>query len=278
MELAGHPVRRMGFGAMQLPGPHVFGPPKNRDEALAILRRVREAGVNHIDTSEFYGPHVANELIHSALFPYADDLVLVSKVGAKRDDQGNWLPAQEPAELRAGVEENLRTLEVESLPVVNLRRHPEGTVALDDQLAAMQAMVDDGLIEGIGISNVTLAEYQQAYDGVPIACVQNPYNLLDRSGQDVFDACQADGVPYVPFFPLGSAFAEINAVLTHPVVTAVAERHEATPAQVALAWLLAQHEIVLLIPGTSSLAHLEENLAADDLVLTDEDLQELDAL
>ncbi len=275
MELAGHPVRRMGFGAMQLPGPGVFGPPRDREEALAILRQVIDAGVNHIDTSQFYGPDVANELIHTALFPYPADLVLVSKVGARRDDQGNWLPAQTPEELRAGVEENLRALEIDSLPVVNLRRHHEGTVSLDDQLAAMQAMVDDGLLQGVGISSVTLDEYHQARAGIEVACVQNPYNLIDRSGQDVFDACRADGVPYVPFFPLGSAFAETNAVLTAPAVLSVAERLDATPAQVALVWLLAQDEVVLLIPGTSSLAHLRENLAADALVLSEDDLAQL---
>jgi aryl-alcohol dehydrogenase-like predicted oxidoreductase len=270
--LAGRPVQRMGFGAMQLPGRGVFGPPRDRDQALAVLRHAVEGGVNHIDTSQFYGPNVANELIHDALHPYPADLVLVSKVGAARNERGDWLPAQRPDELRKGVEENLATLELDQVPVVNLRRHEGADVPFGEQLDAMSALVAEGLIGGVGLSAVTLEEYRFAQSRVDVACVQNPYNLADRSDQAVFDACRADGVPYVPFFPLGSAFSADNPVLGAPAVRAAAQRLGATPAQVALAWLLYQAPNVLLIPGTSSLAHLAENLAAADLVLDQEAL------
>ena len=273
--LAGRPVRRLGFGAMQLPGPGVFGPPKDRATALAILRRVIDAGVNHIDTAQFYGPNVANELIREALSPYPDDLVIVSKVGARRDDKGQWLGAQKPDELRAGVEENLATLGLDRVPVVNLRRHPDSDVSFDEQLGAMVAMADEGLIGGVGLSTVTLGEYRQGRAATPIACVQNAYSVADRSDQAVFDACAADGVPYVPYFPLGSAFLPDKPVLKHPDVVAVAGRLDVTPAQVALAWLLEAAPNVLLIPGTSSLEHLEDNLAAADVTLDEAALQTL---
>jgi aryl-alcohol dehydrogenase-like predicted oxidoreductase len=265
--LAGRPVRRMGFGAMQLPGPGVFGPPKDRASALAILRRAVDAGVNHIDTAQFYGPDVANELIREALHPYPEDLVLVSKVGARRDGTGQWLAAQRPEELRAGVEANLASLGLEQVPVVNLRRHPGGEVPFDEQLAAMVTLRDEGLIGGIGLSTVSLDEYRHGAGATEIACVQNAFSVADRSDQDVFDACAADGVPYVPYFPLGSAFFPDKPVLSHPDVLSTAERLEVTPAQVALAWLLQRGPNVLLIPGTSSLGHLEENLAAGDVKL-----------
>jgi aryl-alcohol dehydrogenase-like predicted oxidoreductase len=273
--LGDRPVHRMGFGAMQLPGPGVFGPPPDRDRALAVLRRAVEAGVNHIDTAQFYGPEVANQLIHEALHPYPDDLVLVSKVGARRDDQGQWLPAQRPDELRAAVEDNLATLELDRVPVVNLRRHPNGDVPFAEQLGLMQALCDEGLIGEFGLSNCSVEEYHQARGQHTVACVQNAYNLADRSGQDVFDACRVDGVPFVPFFPLGSAFHPDNPVLGEPSVRATADRLGATTAQVALAWLLYQAPTVLLIPGTSSLEHLEENFAAGELTL---DREALDAL
>jgi pyridoxine 4-dehydrogenase len=274
--LAGRPVHRMGFGAMQLPGPGVFGPPADRPQALAILRHAVEAGVVHIDTAQFYGPDVANDLIHEALFPYPEQLVLVTKVGAKRDEQRQWLPAQRPEELRAGVEANLASLELDQVPVVNLRRHPESDVAFAEQLDAMIAMRDEGLIGGIGLSNVALDDYQSARAQTDVACVQNAYNLTDRSDQPLFDACRADGVPYVPFFPLGSAFFADNPVLDDPVVGETAERLGTTRAQVALAWLLAQAPTVLLIPGTSSLKHLEENLAAAEVVLEEAAVEALD--
>lgn len=243
--------------------------------ALQILRRAVEAGVNHIDTAQFYGPDVANDLIRQALHPYPEDLVLVSKVGAARNPDGHWLPAQTPDELRAGVEANLASLEVDQVPVVNLRRHPESAVPFTEQLGAMIALRDEGLIGAIGLSNATLEEYRTARAQVEVACVQNSYSLADRSGQDVFDACRDDGVPYVPFFPLGSAFNPENPVLNHPVVVDSSARLGVTPAQVALAWLLHIAPTVLLIPGTSSLTHLEENLAVGDITL---DAATLDAL
>jgi pyridoxine 4-dehydrogenase len=272
--LAGREVRRVGFGAMQLPGPGVFGPPRDRAAALAVLQRAIEAGVNHIDTSQYYGPDVANELIHEALFPYPDELVLVSKVGGTRDERGAWLPAQRPDELRAGVEDNLRTLGLDQVPVVNLRRI-DGPVTLDEQLDAMTAMRDEGLIGGIGLSNVSLEEYRAARALTEIACVQNAFNLAVRNSQELAEECERDGVAFVPFFPLGSAFAPDNPVLGPPEVRGVAERTGATPAQVALAWLLHFAPNVLLIPGTSSLEHLEENLAAGALELDAEAMAEL---
>jgi pyridoxine 4-dehydrogenase len=265
--LAGVPVRRVGFGAMQLPGSGVFGPPADRDQAVAVLRRVADAGVNHIDTAQFYGPVVANELIHAALHPYPDDLVIVSKVGAARDDRGGWLGAQRPEELRAGVEANLRTLELDRIPVVNLRRHPETDVSLPEQLDAMFSMQAEGLIGAVGLSNVEVDEYDEARRRGEVACVQNAYNIVDRTHQALLDICNADGVPFVPFFPLGSAFAADRPVLNAPTVRAAASHLGVTPAQVAQAWLLDRGPTVLLISGTSSPAHLEENLAVEDVVL-----------
>ncbi|MGO9344144.1 MAG: oxidoreductase [Acidimicrobiales bacterium] len=273
--LAGRPVRRMGFGAMQLPGRGVFGPPADRSLALSVLRRAVDGGVDHIDTAQFYGPDVANELIHAALHPYPEELVLVSKVGAARDDRGNWLAAQTPDELRAGVEANLRSLELDQVPVVNLRRHPETTVPFDEQLDAMKGLCEEGLIGAVGLSNVTLDQYLAARSSTDVACVQNAYNIANRDEQPLFDACAADGVPFVPFFPLGSGFFAENPVLTVEATRQTAIRLDATHAQVALAWLLAQAPTVLLIPGTSTLAHLEENLAAGELVLDDQALRDL---
>jgi pyridoxine 4-dehydrogenase len=273
--LAGRDVRRVGFGAMQLPGPGVFGPPKDHDQAIAVLRRVVEAGVNHIDTAQFYGPDVANELIREALFPYQDGLVIVSKVGGARDEAGNWTPAQTPEQLRAGVLDNLRTLGIDQVHAVNLRHMPGTDVPFAEQLDAMVAMRDEGLIGGIGLSSVSLEQYHQGRERTEIACVQNPYNLAQRTDQPVFDACAADGVAYVPFFPIGSAFAPENPVLSAPQVRETADRLGATPAQVALAWLLAAAPNVLLIPGTSSLVHLDENLTAGDVVLDEAALEAL---
>jgi aryl-alcohol dehydrogenase-like predicted oxidoreductase len=276
--LAGRPVHRVGFGAMQLPGRGVFGPPDDRSEALAILRRAIDAGVDHIDTAQFYGPDVSNELIHEALHPYPEHLVLVSKVGAARDERGNWLEAQTPDALRAGVEANLRSLELDQIPVVNLRRHPETTVPYDEQIDAMKSFRDEGLIGAVGLSNVTLDQYLAARSTTDIACVQNMYNLADRGEHALFDFCRGDAVPFVPFFPLGSAFFPENPVLNAAATRNVAGRLHATPAQVALAWILAQAPTVLLIPGTSTIAHLEENLAAGELVLDEEALGELETV
>lgn len=273
--LAGRRVNRVGYGAMQLPGPGVFGPPRDRQHALDVLRYVVETGVNHLDTAYYYGLGVANELIHEALHPYPDDLVLVSKVGAQRDGGGGWHEAQRPEELREGVLANLTSLELDQVPVMNLRRHAESDVPFDEQVAAMVAVRNEGLIGAIGLSNVTLEQYRSARKVTEVACVQNGYNLADRSDQRLFDSCAADGVPYVPFFPLGSAFASENTVLTSPAVVTSARRLGITPVQVALAWLLQRSPNVLLIPGTSSLSHARENLAAAAVKLDDEAVADL---
>ncbi len=256
--LAGRQARRIGFGAMQLPGPRVFGPPPDRDRALAVLRRAVELGVNHIDTAQYYGPDVANELIHEALHPYPDDLMLVSKVGAAREADGGWIAAQRPEQLRRGVEENLRSLAVERIDVVNLRLMGEqggdGTraVALEDQLAVMVEMRDEGKIAGIGLSNVTLEQAGAALAGTQIACVQNQMSVLQHDAEPLLELCREAGIPFVPFFPLGSAFEGMPKVSEQPAVRELADRLGATPAQVGLAWLLAHSPNILLIPGTSS--------------------------
>ena len=270
-------VRRVGFGAMQLPGPGVMGPPRDRDEAIAVLRRAVELGVNHIDTAQYYGPDVSNELIREALHPYADDLALVSKVGAVRDADGGWLPAQQPHELRSGVEDNLRSLGVEQLAAVNLRlldHAPDGYTAppLEDMLAEMVALRDEGKIAGVGISTASLEEVETAIRLADIVCVQNAFSLLDQHDQPVLDRCAAGGIAYVPYFPLGSAFPGLPKVTDDPAVQRVARQRGATPAQVGLAWLLALSPNVLLIPGTSSVAHLEQNLACGSIELSEDDL------
>jgi aryl-alcohol dehydrogenase-like predicted oxidoreductase len=278
-------VGRVGYGAMQLPGPGVFGPPRDHDEALAVLRRVVDLGINHIDTAQFYGPNVANQLIREALHPYPDDLALVSKVGAYRDDQGAWLPAQEPDQLRESIEENLRTLDTDRLAAVNLRIHagdpnspgPVDRELFDRQLTAMIKARDEGLIGGIGLSSITPEHLRIALDRTSIVCVQNAYNLVDRTSQPVLDACIEHDIAFVPFFPLGSAFTPDNPVLGHPAVQREAEKLGRTPAQIALAWTLSIAPNVLLIPGTSSVAHLEENTAVRDITLDEETKQQLDA-
>ncbi len=277
-QLAGQTVRRIGFGAMQLPGPGVLGPPKDRDEALRVLRRSIELGVNHIDTAQFYGPDVANDLIREALHPYSSELALVSKVGARRSAQGDWLPAQTPAELRSDVEENLRSLRIDQLTVVNLRRHEvegEANVPLEDQLAEMIALRDEGKIAGIGLSTITLEQLETALAVTEVACVQNAFSLVDQRDTPVLERCLSEGIAYVPYFPLGSAFPHFPKVVDQPAVRVVGERRGISPAQVGLAWLLGKAENVLLIPGTSSLGHLEENMAAAKVELTDEDQAEL---
>jgi pyridoxine 4-dehydrogenase len=286
-KLAGREVARIGFGAMQLPGPGVWGPPRDREVALAVLRRAVELGVNHIDTAHFYGNGVANELIRAALHPYPGDLVLVSKVGAERDADGGWLPAQRPEQLRAGVEANLAALGAEQLGVVNLRlvdELPGGTplspgqkADLDSQLAEMTALRDEGKIGGIGISNVTAAQLSQALPA-GLACVQNAYSLLNRSGEPLLALCRQHGVAWVPYFPLGSAFPGMAKVTEHPTVTTAAAKLGATPAQIGLAWLLAHDPGTLLIPGTSSPAHLEDNIATASVRLDPATMNDLDAL
>ena len=262
-------VRRLGFGAMQLPGPGVFGPPRDRDAAIAVLRRAAELGVDHIDTAQFYGPGVANELIRAALHPYPEGLALVSKVGARRDESGGVLRYDLPAQLRQGIEDNLRTLAVDHLAAVNLRLMDDAKPdsRFDDQLAAMVKARDEGLIGGVGLSNVTLEHLLYALSVTDIACVQNRLNLADRASMPVLEECHKRGIAFVPFFPLGSAFARSNPVQASRQVIDTAARLGRTRAQIALAWLLGLRPNVLLIPGTSSVRHLEENMAVADIEL-----------
>jgi pyridoxine 4-dehydrogenase len=276
------PVHRIGFGAMQLPGPGVFGPPRDHDQAVAVLRRAVELGVNHIDTAQFYGPDVSNELIREALHPYGDDLVLVSKVGAFRDDHGGWLPGQRPDQLRSAVEDNLRTLKTDRLGAVNLRlmegHEPpaDQRIPLEDQLAEMVALRDEGKIAGVGISTASKAQVEQAIAQADIVCVQNAFSLLDQKDADVLDLCHGAGIAYVPYFPLGSAFPNMPKVTEDPAVQTVATRVGATPAQVGLAWLLAHRDNILLIPGTSSLVHVADNMNVANVSLSDSDIAELE--
>ena len=284
--LGTHTVGRVGFGAMQLPGPGVFGPPRDHDEAVAVLRRAIELGIDHIDTAQFYGPNVANELIREALHPYPANLTLVSKVGATRDEQGGWVAAQQPDELRRSIEENLSALGVDRLAAVNLRvfsgGDPNAPADVDPdlfprQLEVMVTARDEGLIDGIGLSSVSVDHLRMALDHTEVVCVQNAYNLVDRTSQPLLDLCTEHGIAFVPFFPLGSGFTADNPVLGHPAVVREAGRLGRTPAQVALAWTLSLAPNVLLIPGTSSVAHLEENTAVADITLDADVKAELDA-
>jgi pyridoxine 4-dehydrogenase len=272
-------VSRVGLGAMQLPGPGVFGPPRDRDEALAVLRRAVELGVDHIDTAQYYGPDVANELIREALYPYPGTLALVSKVGARRDGSGGWLPYDEPDQLRQAIQDNLRSLGAGQLAAVNLRLMDDAAPdqRFDDQLAAMIQARDDGLIGGVGLSNITREHLLRALEHAPIACVQNPLNLVNRASMPVLQECTARGIAFVPFFPLGSGFARTNPVLTSQQVLSNARRLGRTPAQIALAWTLGLAPNVLLIPGTSSIRHLQENLAAASIELDQDARQQLAA-
>lgn len=276
--LGPHTVRRVGFGAMQLPGPGVMGPPRDRDEAIAVIRRAREHGVDHIDTAGFYGPDVANQLLHEALDPWPADLKIVSKVGARRDEEGGWLPALAPEDIRAAVARDREMLGVDRLTAVNLRvlDTPD-----DVFLAALDALIglrDEGAIELIGLSNVDVRLLDLAQQHTQIACVQNQYGLLDRGGEDVLAATGERGIAFVPFFPLGSAFGAAPRPTDDSEVQRIAGELDAAPAQVALAWLLHHAEHVLLIPGTSSLAHLDENLGAGELDLGEEHMAVLDGL
>lgn len=275
--LGSKPVKRIGFGAMQLAGPRVFGPPRDRDGAKAVLRRAVELGVDHIDTSQFYGPDVVNELIREALHPYPEHLKLATKVGARRDEAGAWLPAQSPAELRSGVEDNLRTLEVERIDLVNLRLLPGGPDQLAEQLGELDAMRGEGKLDLIGISTVDADQLTRAVDAVELACVQNPYSIVNRDDEPVLQMCAAREIAYVPYFPLGSAFTGAPKQLAQDTAIAeVAERRGATAAQVALAWLLHRYERLLLIPGTRSISHLEENMAVAEVSLDEHDLERLE--
>ena len=274
--LGGRAVFRLGYGAMQLAGPHVMGPPADRDEAIAVLRRAVELGVNHIDTSDYYGPHVVNELIREALHPYPEDLVIVTKVGARRTPEGDWPEALSADELRSAVEDNLRNLGVEAMDVVNLRM-PGFAEPVERSLAepfeALAQLQQEGKVKHLGISNVTTQMLAEARAIAPVVCVQNHYNLVHRDDDPLIDALAREDIAYVPFFPLGGFTPLQSAALE-----TVARRLETTPMQVALAWLLARSPNVLLIPGTSSVAHLEENMLASARVLGPLELQELDRI
>ena len=275
--LGTHRIPRMGYGAMQLAGPGVFGPPKDRDAAVAVLREGVALGVRHIDTSDFYGPHVTNQILCEALHPYPESLVIVTKIGAVRGSDGSWLPAQEPEQLRQAVHDNLRNLKLEALDVVNLRvmgnvhAPAEGSIAR--QVEALAEMQRAGLVRHIGLSNVTAAQIEEAQRIVPIVCVQNQYNLISRDDDALVDALAAQGIAYVPFFPLGG-FSPLRST----ALSNIAESIGATPMQAALAWLLHRAPNILVIPGTSSLGHLRENIAAAQIRLSGDVYAQLDAI
>jgi aryl-alcohol dehydrogenase-like predicted oxidoreductase len=262
---------------MRLTGRNVFGLPKDRAEAVALVREAVERGIDHIDTAQYYGPDVVNELIREALYPYPPDLVIVSKVGAARDAHAGIFAADSPIELRRGIEDNLRTLRVDTIPVVNLRlmRNTGPDAYFDDQLAAMIAARDDGLIAAIGLSNITLEHLMHALRSTEVACVQNAFHLLNRSSQPVLDECARRGIAFVPFAPLGSGSTRPGSVLAAPAVVRLATRLGCSPAQLVLAWTLGVAPNVLLIPGSASREHLRENLAAADLRLDPDAIGEL---
>ncbi|MFP5495243.1 aldo/keto reductase family oxidoreductase [Pseudomonas sp. A4002] len=270
-------VNRIGYGAMQLAGPGVFGPPKDRDAALAVLREAVACGVNHIDTSDFYGPHVTNQIIREALHPYKDDLTIVTKVGARRGDDGAWFNASSKAELTQAVHDNLRNLGLDVLDVVNVRamHGVMGTAegSIEEPLSAIAELQQQGLIRHIGISNVTPTQVAEARKIVRFVCVQNLYNIAHQHDNAMLDELARDGIAYVPFFPLGGFSPVQSAVLSN-----VAQRLGVTPMQLALAWLLRRSPNILLIPGTSSVTHLRENIAVGELDLSDEALAELNTL
>ena len=275
--LGTHTVKRLGYGAMQLAGKGVFGPPKDREAALTVLREAVANGVNHIDTSDFYGPHVTNQIIREALAPYAKDLVIVTKIGAMRDAQGGWLPASSPAQLRQAVHDNLRNLGLDVLEVVNLRVmfdvHGPAEGSIETPLAALAELQREGLVRHIGLSNVTARQVAEARSMCAIACVQNHYNLVHRRDDALIDDLAREGIPYVPFFPLGGFTPLQSAGLSD-----VAQRLGATPMQAALAWLLRRSPNILLIPGTSSVRHLRENLAAAAVDLPAEAVEALNRI
>jgi aryl-alcohol dehydrogenase-like predicted oxidoreductase len=285
--LGDKPIKRIGFGAMQLAGAdgdkRVFGPPDDPDAAKAVLRRAIELGVDHIDTSQYYGPDVVNELIHDALHPYPDDLKLVTKVGARRDAQGGWLGFDEPDQLREAVEANLRTLEVARMDLVNLRilgeDHAGPGEPRPEQLAALEDLRREGKVDLIGVSNMSLDGLRKSVELVEVAEVQNEFSVLNRADEPTLDFCRERGIPYVPFFPLGSAFTGgPRKLASDPAISEIATKHGATPAQIALSWLLHHYDRMLLIPGTASVEHLEENLAAADVELDSDDMERLAAV
>ncbi|MGA4731195.1 oxidoreductase [Micromonospora taraxaci] len=269
-------VSRMGYGAMQLAGPRAFGPPRDREQALAVLREAVDLGVRHIDTSDFYGPVVVNELIREALHPYPEDLHLVTKVGARRGDDGSWIPSLDPADLKAQVQENLRHLGLDVLDVVNLRvGMSESTTdaPLGEQFAALAELRQQGLIRHLGLSGVTLNQLTEAQAIAPVVTVQNLYNLANRQDDALVDRCAAENIAFAAFFPLGG-FTPLQS----DTLDGIAARVGASPQQVALAWLLQRSPTTVLIPGTSSVAHLRENVAAADLKLPANAIEELDAV
>jgi pyridoxine 4-dehydrogenase len=275
--LGSRTVNRLGYGAMQLAGPGVFGPPKDHDAALAVLREAVAQGVNHIDTSDFYGPHVTNQIIREALHPYPDDLTIVTKISARRGADGSWIPAMSPDELTQAVHDNLRNLGLEVLEIVNLRSmldvHGPVEGSLEAPLTVLAELQRKGLVRHIGLSNVTPTQVADGRKICEIVCVQNYYNLAHRDDDALIDDLARDGTAYVPFFPLGG----FNP-LQSSTLSAVAARLGATPMQVALAWLLRRAPNILLIPGTSSIVHLKENLAAAEIVLSDDVIRQLDGV
>ncbi|MEU3922716.1 oxidoreductase [Streptomyces sp. NPDC029004] len=271
-------MRRIGYGAMQLAGDNVFGPPRDRDEALRVLRAAVAGGVNHIDTAQYYGPGVVNELIREALHPYPDDLAIVSKVAARRDENGAVLPYDEPLQLREGIEENLATLGVDRLAAVNLRIVDATTAPgkrFDAQLAELARARDQGLIDGIGLSNISREHLLRAAEQTQISCVQNLFNLADQRSLDVLQECASRGIAFVPFCPLGWPRGIQNRILSSPVLAGLGKRLRATPAQLALAWLLDLAPNILLIPGTRTRTHLAENLAIASVRLDETSRNEL---
>jgi pyridoxine 4-dehydrogenase len=267
-------VTRVGYGAMQLAGPGVFGPPKDRDAAISVLREAVDLGITHIDTADYYGPRVTNEIIHEALAPYPEELHIVTKVGAERDAEGNWPPARSPEQLRGQVHDNLRNLGLDALDVVNLRvggldRPEPGSIA--EPFGALAEMRREGLIKHLGVSTVSADQVDEAQSIAPVVCVQNRYNIAHRTDDELVASLAAQDIAYVPYFPLGG-FSPLQS----DTLASVAERLDATPMAVALAWLLQRSPNVLLIPGTSSVAHLRENVAGAGLVLCEDDLAELD--
>ncbi len=276
------PINRVGFGAMQLAGPGVFGPPHDPDAVRDVLKRAIELGVDHIDTAQYYGPDVVNDLIRDTLYPYPENLKLVTKVGGRRDEAGAWLPAQTPAELQEGVEDNLRSLRVERMDLVNLRLMEEGeapAVPLAEQLGELEDLRHEGKLDLIGISSAGREAVEEALGLAQISEIQNSYSVIDRQDEPIVELCREREIAYVPFFPLGSAFTGGPAKLAQdPTISKIAEKHRATASQIALAWLLARYERMLLIPGTNSVAHLEENIAAIEVELDTGDLAELDTV
>ncbi|NEI01451.1 aldo/keto reductase family oxidoreductase [Rhizobium leguminosarum] len=275
--LGGYSVKRLGYGAMQLAGPGVFGPPKDHGSALAVLREAVASGVNHIDTSDFYGPHVTNQIIREALHPYRDDLVIVTKIGARRGADGSWIPAFSREELTRAVHDNLRNLGLDVLDVVNLRImfdvHGPAEGSIEAPLTVLADLQRQGLVRHVGLSNVTSKQIAEGRGITEIVCVQNQYNLAHRADDALIDDLARDGIAYVPFFPLGGFTPLQSSTLSD-----VAARLNATPMQVALAWLLRRAENILLIPGTSSVGHLRENLAAAALVLPNDAVSELNRM